>query len=378
MKLIHISDLHIGASLYGIDRSSDMRHMLGRLAELIADHRPDCLLIAGDVFDNGQPSASDLRIFTDALAEFRRLHPQLIVVAISGNHDSAARHEAYRPLLEADGIHLIGKIAGDNFDENIVEIPGKGYVAAVPYAFVRNIPAAFRADLAKHLRAMNSANLPCVLMEHTTLMNASPHWDPLRSTGGIDAVSMADIDCLDYYDYVALGHIHKPQRLCDDKASYCGSAIAIGFDEAYPHGANLVEIDAHGNAPHIEFIPIEPLHPLVTIPTNPAPWDEVMACLAEFPDDIPALLRLNAMVEVTLPIDAAEQARKICEGKRARICHIRTERAAAGPTGETGRMTVSTFREHTPIEIARMYAESKGIEFDDDLADMFSQAESSL
>lgn len=384
MKFLHTSDLHLGKALHGTDRTSDEIQMLADISRIAKEKNVDAILIAGDIFDTARPSAAVQQIFAQFLSDLTESLPDAKIIAMAGNHDSGARLEIFSSLLRRQGIYMLGKINPDDPAASIVHIPGKGYVAAVPYTHERNLPPDFYRAVIQEIGNRNAENLPVILMAHTTMegCDATGHDHPFElSVGGIDSIAADMFGSPDAYDYVALGHIHKPQSIhsgasASAKIRYCGSPLAAGFDESYPHGVDFVEIASRGASPERETIEISPLTPLVTIPSAaPEPWEVVVRKLAEFPADIPALLRLNVLVEGFLPPEAADEARALCSDKLARLCFINACRKEAA-RADSLSLTVSEFRSRNPLEIAREYALSQGVEFTHDLQEIFIHAAS--
>ncbi|MBD5317364.1 MAG: exonuclease subunit SbcD [Bacteroides sp.] len=376
MKIIHTSDLHLGHTLYGYDRTEEQAAMLAAIREAVEAHSPDVLVISGDVYHTSQPSATVQRMFAEAMVELRRTAPSMEIVVTAGNHDSGARHEVFREPWRALGVHAVGAVDRDNPDSHIIEIEGKGFVIAVPYAAPRNIPEDFFTRLTDIVAERNAGALPVVMMAHTAVAGSdfSGHDRATELTvGGIDAVSLDTFGS--GYDYLALGHIHCPQFVDGrgGRARYSGSPLAVSFDEAYPHSLTLVELPARGAAPVTSLIEVPVVRPLVSLPAREfAPWAEARALLSDFPDDIPAYIRLNVEVDDFLPAGAREEAESLCAGKECRFCVINARRTAEASLSRAA-MTVSEFRSASPAEIARMYAADTGLEFDDDLAAMFSE-----
>lgn len=96
MKILHTADWHLGQSLYGFDRLDEQRRFLGQLCEVVAEERPDAMVVAGDVFDISMPSAAAQRVYAEGLLAIHAAVPEMVIVIVAGNHDSASRLEIYR------------------------------------------------------------------------------------------------------------------------------------------------------------------------------------------------------------------------------------------------------------------------------------------
>ncbi|MDE6341743.1 MAG: exonuclease SbcCD subunit D [Muribaculaceae bacterium] len=378
MKILHTSDWHIGQILHNIDRADDHREMLGCIRDLVAEHQPDLLLVCGDIFHTSQPSASAQKLLTDALIDIRRAAPQMTIVLTAGNHDSASRHETHSAVWELSDIHTIGTIDPDAPGANIIEIPGKGWLAAVPYVNERNMPAGYYGDILDSISSRNAEGLPVIMCAHTTVRGSdfSGHADVSDFyVGGID---YRDLDEMGSgYDYLALGHIHRPQTIrgSHGRARYCGTPLPVSFDERYPHSVSLVTIEAHGSVPLIEELPVREKRLLINIPPEGcAPWDECIAGLQRLDGEIEAYIRMNVEVETVLPPGAFREAESELSCKKARLAYINSIRKEK-ETKDRSHLSVSEFRKMRPIEIAEKYCSDVGIVFSDELRRLFTEAE---
>lgn len=148
MKILHTADWHLGQSLYGFDRLDEQRRFLGQLCEVVAEERPDAMVVAGDVFDISMPSAAAQRVYAEGLLAIHAAVPEMVIVIVAGNHDSASRLEIYRNLWRSHNVFVIGTLRrlADNsadYSAHVVPVPGKGYIAAVPYVYPHNFPPAY-------------------------------------------------------------------------------------------------------------------------------------------------------------------------------------------------------------------------------------------
>lgn len=307
MKIIHTSDWHLGATLYGHDRLDDHREMLRQLTETVASEQPDAMLVSGDIFDNSSPSAAAERLLDSALMELADAgKPGMKIILTSGNHDSPSRHTTHSAVYSRLGIHTIGS-AGITADTDIAEIADrfiirvgeKGTVIAVPYINRRNMPEGLFDGLTDIVSREISPTLPTVMMAHLPVSRSvtTGHSDAdERFVGGCENV---EIDSLGHgYDYLALGHIHCPQQWNTGNAiaRYCGTPLPISFDESYPHSVTIVELPAAGIIPTVTTVTLKPRRKLVTI-GGPDGMDEeeLTAALTDAASDLPdgTFIRLN-------------------------------------------------------------------------------------
>lgn len=377
LKIIHTSDWHLGHTLYGIDRTEEQQSMLEQMESIVGHERPDLFLVSGDIYHTSQPSAAVQQMLMEAIVRMHDTNPTMVMVLTAGNHDSASRHEIFRTPWRAMNVHTIGTLDKEHPENHIIELPGKGYIVAVPYAYERNIPDGFFQNLLDIVSERNHERLPVVMSAHTTVKGCDftgHDHSTDRTVGGIDAYDLAEIGT--GYDYLALGHIHRPQYIHSGKHNvrYSGTPLPISFDETFEHSVSLVTIECHGATPVVNTLHITNPWPLVTLPADGfVSWDEAKEELRQFPADREAYIRLNVAVDDYLPTGAHAEASALAVGKRCRFCHInpirrRSEGAQSRP------MTIQQLRQEQPIDIARRYAQDSGLAFDDDLAALFAEA----
>lgn len=376
MKILHTSDWHLGHSLYNYDRMEEHRDMLHQMTDIVHEHKPDVFLICGDVYHTAQPSSAVQTMLMEALVEIKDANPGMAIVVTAGNHDSGSKLDIFRSPWRILKVHTVGTLNKEDIEEHIIEIPDKGFIVAVPYCHERNIPDNFFQSIMDVVSERNSGNLPVVLTAHTTVKGCdfSGHDNSSEfMVGGIDSLDLKELG--EGYDYLALGHIHHAQFVHTGKHNvrYSGSPIAVSFDENYPHSVSMVEIGNHDETPKVETIEIINPRPLVTLPTEGmATWQDAKKMLKAFPDDIPAYIRLNVEIEDFLPAEAYSEAQRLADGKKCRVCHINAKRRKQETT-DVKTITVQEFQSESPIQIARRYADDIGIEFDDEMQQLFNE-----
>lgn len=355
MKIIHTADWHVGHELYGYDREEEFDYFFSQLSELLRAERPDALLVSGDVYDSYMPSTTAVRQLNNALLRLHDSSPGTEIILTSGNHDSGPRLEAAAPPWLPHGVHLIGSLGPDPL-RNRIEIEGKGVVMAIPFCYPANFPHADGDPLdgrrerffQRIIEQLSRESLPTVLMAHLYVSGAALNGSrqPRDIVGGSDAMALDDIT--DGYDYLALGHIHRRQRL-SARAYYSGSPLPISFDEPAEHGVLLVELEK-GEEPRVDFRQMKTLRPLLTLPKEAAPFEEAIRELREMDAESNAYLRLHVQVEPDkpLPFDYLEQATKALEEKRGRYCTIKVE------SPQTDRLETKESRAITPEELVAM------------------------
>ena len=376
MKILHTSDWHLGHVLYGHDRTDEQQKMLDQMVKIVEEQKPDVFLLCGDVFHTSQPSNAIQTTLSEALVSIHKANPEMVIVMTAGNHDSGTKHEIFRTPWRALNVYAIGQLEKENVDEHIIEMPGKGFVIAIPYVNERNLPEGFFQQLLDKVTAMNTEGLPVVMTAHTTVKGCDflGHDQGTEYVvGGIDSIELEQLG--EGYDYLALGHIHHGQFIHSGKHNvrYSGTPLPISFDENFSHSVSMVEIDKHGDTPTVTEIEINNPHPLVTLPSEGlASWETAKELLRKFPDAIPAYIRLNVEIDDFLPVEAQAEAASLVKEKQCHVCHINAKRKTSNQT-EAKVLTVQEFQAEQPIEIAKQYANYEGISFDEEMTNMFSE-----
>ena len=386
-KLIHTSDWHLGQNFYGYDRSEEQRDFLRQLAAIVAQEQPDALLVSGDIYHTAAPSSAAVSMYVEGMLDIHKACPDMAIVVIAGNHDSASRLESDSLLWRLAGVRVLGGIARDSqgladLQRHIIPVKDKGIVAAVPYAHRNSFPKVSDEDiesgerqrayfeaLLEHVNAGNPDALPVVLMAHLAVNNSDFTGHDRNMT-----MECVEIDTLGQgYDYAALGHIHRPQQV-SDHARYCGTPVPVSFDEQCEHSVSIVTIEAHGALPQVTTTAIKNIKPLHTIPAkDPVDLETALALVEEQRNDVKnAYIRLNVAVEHYLPNGAQERAAKAVNAQQGRFCEIK-KTALNTATGPSRQMTVEEFNRKQPIEVANQYyLEKIGRAMTDDEKAMFN------
>lgn len=275
MKVLHVSDLHIGKRVNGMSMLDDQRYILRQILDIAEKRQVSVLLIAGDVYDKASPSAEAVTVFdvflTDAVAAGLR------VLAIPGNHDSAERIAYAQGLLEKQGVCLPPVYAGEVERVELEDEHGPVEFWLLPFLKPGDVRRFFPDeeigdDYSAALRTVLGAcdidqGKRNVVLSHqlvTAYGTAPNRADDEIKLGGMDNV---DVSVYDAFDYVALGHVHRPQRVGRDTVRYSGSPLKYSFSEArYDKSAALIELgekkpgDDVGECVSFELIPLVPLH----------------------------------------------------------------------------------------------------------------------
>ena len=382
MKIIHTSDWHLGHALYNYSREEEQADMLRQMTRIVEEEKPDAFVISGDVYDTMQPSASVQTMLADALVEIHRANPSMLIVCIAGNHDSGSRHTIYRTPWKALGVEMVGNISRDSrLEDYIFKVEGKGYIVAVPFAADRFMPEDVFVSLQEMVAEMNKEEqLPVFLSAHLAVARCDYRGHDMSTDENIGGLGCQELNVFgEGYDYIALGHIHKYQKLdSDGRIYYCGTPIAMSFDEVYRgnrHCVMLVECEAHGAIPQVTPLEINNPRPLVNIPQEGfAEWEEVKREFTNYPDNIPSYIRLNVEVENYLTSGANDEASMIASEKDCRFCIINAKRKESLQKEKERKVfTTSEFKQLDTTDVARMWIESKGDTFDDEMKEIIEE-----
>lgn len=356
MRFLHTSDWHLGQTLHSFERTYEHQRFLDWLLETIVAERIDALLIAGDVYDNANPSAASQKQLYRFLRQAKSAAPHLNIVIIAGNHDSPGRLEAPGPLLEEHEVSLVGNVQRDADGKIALErmvLPMKsrdGAVAAwclaVPFlrqgdvprvdgaadAYAEGIALLYRQVLALALEKRQPGQA-IIALGHCHMTGSAQSADSERRIviGGSDALSASMFG--PEVAYAALGHLHLAQSVGQQPhLRYCGSPLPMSFSEiGYRHQVLRFDLDDE-RAVDITALPVPRTVDLLRVPARPAPLDEVLAALQALP---PRSGEHPPYLEVQVRLDAPEpglraRVEAALEGRHARLARIDTSLPARG------------------------------------------------
>ena len=264
MKLIHLSDLHIGKRVNEVSMIEDQEYILTQILHIIDEERPDAVLIAGDVYDKSVPSAEAVTLLDDFLCRLaKRRMPTLI---ISGNHDSAERLAFGNRLFESSGIHISPVYSGETQPVTLSDEHGEVKFWLLPFVKPAHVKRYFPDDgIESYTDAIRVAIAHMgvdaasrnVLLTHQFVTGAATCESEEISVGGSDNV---DASVFADFDYVALGHIHGPQNIGSNRVRYCGTPLKYSFSEAgHYKSVTVVELGAKGDL-NLRTVPLTPRH----------------------------------------------------------------------------------------------------------------------
>lgn len=269
MKFIHLSDLHIGKRVNEFSMIEDQEYILKQIIRIIDDEAPDGVIIAGDVYDKSVPSAEAVELFDDFIVRLSKR--DLPVYIISGNHDSPERLAFGNRLMASSGIHFSSVYNGAAERFELADEYGTTAIHMLPFVKPSHIRRFYPDDkiesytdaIAVAVREMkiNQGNRN-IIITHQFVTGAERSDSEDISVGGTDNV---DASAFDSFDYVALGHIHRPQNVGSETIRYCGSPLKYSFSESpYEKSATVVELKEKGNT-SVRTVPLTPMRDMVEL-----------------------------------------------------------------------------------------------------------------
>ncbi len=278
MKFIHLSDLHIGKRVNEFSMIEDQKYILLEILSIIEKENVDAVLIAGDIYDKAQPSNEAVNLFDELIFRLSKLNVKTYIIA--GNHDSADKLAfAYR-FIEKSNIFISPVYNGEIKKHTIEDEWGKVNIFMLPFIKPINVRLQFEDEeisnytdavkvAVKHMDVDESERN--IIVSHQFVTGAIRSESEEISLGGTDNVDVSAYDC---FDYVALGHIHSPQKLIRDSVRYSGTPLKYSFSECRnKNSVTVVEMRDKGDI-EISQILLKPMRDMVEIKGT---YNELMA-----------------------------------------------------------------------------------------------------
>ena len=269
MRFLHIADLHLGKQMNDVTLLADQEFILQQIAGIAEKERADAVLIAGDVYQRSSPQAEAMALFdrfVSALAEQGRK-----VFIISGNHDSAQRISYFSSLIRTSGVYVTEAFDGRLQSVTVQDSEGEIVIWMLPFLrpsqvkrFLPEERIATYQDAAEAVLRQTPIDTGKrnILLCHQFITGCETSDSEERAVGGLDNIDAAVFDA---FDYVALGHIHKPQKVGRDTLRYAGSPLKYSFSEAgHKKSAVIAELGAKGDVA-VRTVPLYPLHDVRTL-----------------------------------------------------------------------------------------------------------------
>jgi exonuclease SbcD len=407
MRLLHTSDWHLGQTLHNYERTYEHQCFLDWLLATIVAEDIDALLIAGDVFDSANPSASAQKQLYRFLQQARMRAPTLDIVVIAGNHDSPGRLEAPSPLLEAHGTTVIGHVLKNaeleiDLELHLVPLHDKtgavqAWCLAIPFLRPGDVPRLppvegeqgapdpYLAGIGLLYRqafelaaARRQSGQAIVAMGHCHMVDGTASLDSERRIviGGTEALPASIFDPA--IAYAALGHLHLAQRVGQkEHLRYSGSPLPLSFAEVgYQH--QVLRIDLADGAAAVTPLMVPRAVQLLRVPPTPAPLEDALAALAALEvAELP--LHQQPFLEVRVLLDAPEPGLRgrieaAIAGKPVRLAKIEPTRKLEGVAGADTALSLDQLSRLQPDDIfRRLYLQRYGVDAPDDQLQAFAE-----
>ncbi|MBK9247985.1 MAG: exonuclease SbcCD subunit D C-terminal domain-containing protein [Ignavibacteria bacterium] len=376
MRILHTSDWHLGQRFCERDRDDEHRAFLTWLLEILQDRKIDALIHSGDVFDMGNPPSYALELYYTFLRSASLVCPNIIITG--GNHDSPATLNAPKELLKALNIHVVGA-TGNTHEDGIFTLYSHtrdeiGVVCAVPFLRDKDLRFSVAGELAEerelriregiraHYRDIaalaepyKQRGLPVIATGHLFAAGSEISDSEHSVMGNLGQVTSETFSEL--FDYIALGHIHRPQRIGGrDHIRYCGSPIPLSFSEiSHPHTVIIAEF-SNGTVT-TESIEIPQSRRLLRMTGTP---QEIIETIQNFESvhHLPAWVEAIATLDAPNPSWTAE-LRKAAAGKHLELIRFSVEKSAVKSLSEmTDEHDLQLLSE---VEVFELLCEAKGM-----------------
>lgn len=309
MKILHTSDWHLGKRLMKLDRTEEHEAFLSWLVGILVEESVDLLLIAGDVFDVPNPPHQSLELFYKFLHRVST-ETKTETLIIAGNHDSGVLLEAPKELLKTHRVRVWGKLSREPADHWIT-VKDKLEICALPFFRSFELLPQGEGDALAALKTYlgRKTELPKLLLfHHLAGIFEAAGSEQVISLSGVDSIP---IDLLREFDYVALGHIHKPQKI-SDKAFYSGSPIPLRFSETVKKSVMLLELKDNVITPSRREIPV--MRPLHLVKCRLEDWKEKLLALPLSQEGLTPMVEIQ--MTLTEPvIGITDELREVLSGK---------------------------------------------------------------
>lgn len=261
MKFLHTGDLHIGKIVNDFSMLEDQRYILKQIFGIAKNQQVDAIVLAGDIYDRAIPPAEAVVVLNDFLNDMSEAG--IPVLMISGNHDSPERVGFADAILEKQGIHIAGVYREALKQVTLEDAYGEVTFVLMPFVKPAVVGVKSSAEaVAGMLGSLENESKRRVLVTHyfVTDQGKEPELSEAETTIHVGGLDNVEASLFEGFDYVALGHIHKPQRIGSGQVYYAGATLAYSFSEAgQTKYVNLVNMQEKGQV-SVERIELKPLH----------------------------------------------------------------------------------------------------------------------
>jgi exonuclease SbcD len=340
MRIIHTSDWHLGQHFYGKSRAPEHQQFLNWLIEQSKSQQIDAIIVAGDIFDTGTPPSYAREMYFDFIAKLHQTHCQLVILA--GNHDSVAMLSESKKLLKQLSTRVVSAVSGDIAEQvfvlNSLKNEQQAVICAIPFIRPRDIVKSYAGqsanekqrslqqaitehyqglfEQAQSLSQLNQADgtrLPIIATGHLTTIGASTS-ESVRDIyiGTLEAFPASEFPAA---DYIALGHIHRPQKVTkSEHIRYSGSPIALSFDEANTQKSMVIAEFKNGDLSNTALCNVPCFQPLAMVKTHLETLSEDIASVVELKSN--ELKNEDLTITESLSIEPSSIEPKITHNER--------------------------------------------------------------
>ncbi|KGO79963.1 nuclease SbcCD subunit D [Flavobacterium beibuense F44-8] len=401
LKILHTADWHIGQLFHEFDRTTEHKQFLNWLLKTLTEENIDVLLVSGDIFDISNPSAASIKIFYTFLSEATKANSDLQIIITAGNHDSASRLEAPKPLLESSNVHIIGVVEKDfdgkiEYEKLLVPIHDnsgsiKIWCLAIPFLRMGDYPTIadctnpytegvteLYKEAFKYAENRKQEGQIIIAMGHL-----HTHHAEITELDKTERLIMGGVECIPAtafhsdIKYVALGHIHKAQKVGgQEHVRYSGSPLPMSFSELkYKHQVIIFDLDQEIS--NLKAIEIPLFVPLRRIPLSHQPLHEVINLLKQLPDEDSAL-EATPYLEVRVLLEGPEPALRhkietALAGKKVKLAKIDVKYPASTQEAQEF-VTPEKLNELKPIDVfGKTYQSRYNSEVPTEILQLFQQ-----
>lgn len=264
LRFLHLADLHLGKQMNDLSLLSDQNAILQQIVSIAENEQADAVLIAGDVYQRSSPQAEAMALFDGFVTQLVSLDKKVFV--ISGNHDSALRISYFSSLIKNAGVYVTEAFDGKMQSVTLQDRDGEIIIWMLPFLRPSQVKRMLPEEkITTYQDAMEAVlrQTPVdtkkrnILLCHQFITGSETSDSEERAVGGLDNI---DASVFDAFDYVALGHIHKPQKVLRDTLRYAGSPLKYSFSEAgHKKSVTVVDMREKGDI-QVRTVPLYPLH----------------------------------------------------------------------------------------------------------------------
>lgn len=350
MRFLHTSDLHIGKTVCGFSMLDEQKAALDQILTIVKEKRVDAVFLSGDLYDRALPPSQAVTLLDDFLT--RLVDLGILVCAIAGNHDSGERIGFASRILEHRGLHMEGTLTGQvrYVDRSGVRIHMLPFVKPAQVRDIYHVDAVTyeecMQELLRHVEYLEGGKNILLAHQFVVSCGVEPEVSDSEtrvSVGGADQVEASNFK---RFDYVALGHIHGPQKIGDGSVYYSGSPIKYSFSEIHHKKSVIIgEWDKEGNL-SVERVCLTPIHDMRKIRGKLAELiDPEVVAAADEQDYLLAVLTNEEEL-----VDAIGTLRSVYPN----IMQMQIERGKRQP-GQAQGLAEGDWKEKSPFELFEQF-----------------------